>query len=44
MNDNCDAAFNAVDEVLKGVESPGNCSVHMLRNIKAKKPKFSTPE
>ena len=34
----------AVDEVLKGVESPGNCSVHMLRNIKAKKPQFSTPE
>ena len=37
-------SLSPVDAVLTSVESPGNCSVHMLRNIKAKKHQFSTPE
>jgi hypothetical protein len=36
MNDNNDASFDAVRNVLLNVKDPGNCAVHMNRNQKKK--------
>jgi hypothetical protein len=36
MNDNNDASFDAVRNVLLNVKEPGNCAVHMHRNQKKK--------
>ncbi|KAH8050302.1 hypothetical protein JL722_11510 [Aureococcus anophagefferens] len=44
MEDNCDAIFSAVAAHLPGVENPGNCYFHLMKNVRSKKNRFTSEE